>query len=121
MSDQFPKCTSGFCVFTNTLFQGPVPIVFDENDRICIFTTEVEAQREIVDNALIRLGQFLDGERNFDDAISVEEYVVEVNVLSDGTIVDQVGNQQSVPHSRREVQLTMPHRRFNMTRNFRKK
>jgi hypothetical protein len=86
MSGKSPKHTSGYCIFTPTFFQGPVPSVFGENDKVCIFTTETEAQREIVDNALIRLQQFLDGERDFDDAISIEEYIVKVDVLPDGSI-----------------------------------
>jgi len=94
-SDESPKSTSGFCIFIHTLFQGAVPTVFDENDKVCIFPTEATAQREIVDNAMIRLQEFLDGERDFDDAISVEEYIVEVEVLPDGSIRDADGNRFS--------------------------
>ena len=90
-----PNTTSGFCIYINTVFQGPVPTVFDENDKLCIFATEAEAQREIVESAIIRLEQFLNGERDFDDAITVEEYVVEVDVLPDGSIVDADGNHFS--------------------------
>ncbi|MCW1922406.1 hypothetical protein OKA05_07560 [Luteolibacter arcticus] len=93
MNDEPPKRTSGFCVYLNTLFQGPVPTLFDENDKVCIFATEEEAQREIVDNAVIRLREFLDGERDFYDAISIEEYIVEVDVLIDGSILDADGNR----------------------------
>ena len=57
-----------------------------------IFNTELEAQREIVDGQLIRLQQFLDGEREYEDAITVEEYVVPVTLQTDGTIVDADGN-----------------------------
>ena len=92
MSDESEQPASAFCIYFNTFFQGPVPTVFDENDKLCIFTTEVEAQREIVENAVIRLEQFLSGERAFDDAITVEEYVVEVDVLPDGSIMDADGN-----------------------------
>ena len=66
--------------------------MFDEHEKICVFATEAEAQREIVDNAIIRLEQFLNGERDFDDAMTVEEYVVPVDVLPDGAIVDADGN-----------------------------
>jgi hypothetical protein len=54
-------------------------------------TTELEAQREIVDYQMTRLQQFLDGEREFVDAIETEEYVVAVTLQSDGTIVDADG------------------------------
>jgi hypothetical protein len=40
---------------------------------------------------MTRLRQFLDGERDFADAITVEEYVVPVTVHPDGTITDETG------------------------------
>lgn len=80
----------GFCIYINTFCQGPVPAVSDENGY-CVFEAELEAQREIVDNQMTRLRQFLDGEREFEDAIEVEEYVVPVTVHLDGKIVDADG------------------------------
>lgn len=85
----------GYCIFIDTVFQGAVPSVSEENsddpnatEIICVFPTEREAQLEIVDFMMTRLHQFLDGERDFDNAITVDEYVVEVSVLPNGTIVD---------------------------------
>jgi hypothetical protein len=80
----------GFCIYINTFFQGPVPVVSDENGYI-VFESEAEAQREIVDNQMTRLQQFLDGEREYEHAIEVEEYVVAVTVQPDGSIIDEVG------------------------------
>ena len=77
----------GFCIFIDTFFQGPVVSCFDENEKPVVFETVVEAQREIADNMLTRLQQFLDGEREFEDAITCEEYVVDVDVFEDGAIV----------------------------------
>ena len=91
---------SGFCIYIDTVFQGPVPTVFNENDKLCIFATEAEAQREVVENAIIRLAQFLGGERDFDDALTVEEYVVEVDLLPDGSIMDADGNHFSATAER---------------------
>ena len=82
---------SGFCIYINTFCQGAVPVVSDENGY-CVFKTELEAQREIVDNQMARLQQFLDGERDYDDAIEVEEYIVPVTVHPDGVITDVDGN-----------------------------
>jgi CTP-dependent riboflavin kinase len=82
-----------FCVFIDTFFQGMVPSVFDEHDKPVVFDTEVEAQREIVDFLQVRLQQFLDGEREFEDAITVEEYVVEVQVEVDGSIIAPDGTR----------------------------
>lgn len=90
----------GYCIFIDTILQGAVPSVSDiesndgcdEQEKICVFSTQLEAQREIADFMMTRLQQFLDGERDYDDAITVEEYVVEVEVLADGKIVDANGN-----------------------------
>ncbi len=41
---------------------------------------------------MTRIRQFLDGDRDFEDAITVEEYVVPVSVRPDGTISDEDGN-----------------------------
>jgi len=86
-----PKLRDGFCIYIDTFCQGPVPVVSDENGY-CIFETELEAQREIVDNQMNRLQQFLDWERDYEDAIAVEEYVVPVTVQPDGAITDADGN-----------------------------
>lgn len=92
MSDESsPILRDGFCIYINTFCQGPVPVVSD-NDRYVVFETELEAQKEIVDNQMTRLQQFLDGERDYQDAITVEEYVVQVTVHPDGKIVDEAGN-----------------------------
>ena len=82
----------GFCVYINTLLQGEVPSLFEGEGKYVVFATRLEAEREIADNAMTRLQQFLDGERDFDDAITVEEYVVGVDVLIDGSIIDENGN-----------------------------
>jgi len=52
----------------------------------------MEAQKEIADNMMTRLQQFLDGEREYEDAIEVEEYVVPVILHPDGVITDEDGN-----------------------------
>ena len=62
-----------------------------EDDHPVVFATELEAQREIADNQLIRIQQFLDGERDFDDAIVTDEFVLPVDVLPDGSISVESG------------------------------
>lgn len=81
---------SGFCIYINTLCQGPVPVVSD-CVRYTVFETELEAQKDIADDMMTRLQQFLDGEREFEDAITTEEFVVPVTVHPDGTITDECG------------------------------
>ena len=83
---------SAFCIYINTLCDGPLPAVRDENGMPCVFAARIEAEREIVDNMITRLQQFMDGERDLDDAMTLEEYIVEVDVLPDGSVVDADGN-----------------------------
>jgi hypothetical protein len=90
----------GFCIFIDTVFEGARPSVRgispndggSSRDGIWIFPTELEAQREIADGMMTRLQEFLDGEREFEDAITVEDYVVEVAVSPDGAVQDKDGN-----------------------------
>ena len=92
MNSEEPSITrKGFCIYIDTFCQGAIPTVSDENGYI-VFETELEAQKEIVDNMMTRLREFLDGDRDYDDAITVEEYVVPVFVHSDGTLSDEDGN-----------------------------
>ncbi|MDQ5980163.1 MAG: hypothetical protein QG602_3138 [Verrucomicrobiota bacterium] len=64
-----------------------------ESDYPVVFATEREAQREIADHQLIRIQQFLDGERDFDDAITTDEYVLPVSVWPDGSIATEWGRR----------------------------
>ena len=90
----------GFCIYTNTFFQGSTLAVTEDEDRPCVFATEAEAQREIADFMMTRLQQFLDGERDFTDAITVDEYIVPVTVQSDGSIIDDEGRCFGKRHCR---------------------
>ena len=81
-----------FCIYINTHCEGSVPSVRDGKGKPCVFKTELEAQREIADFIITRLQEFIDGERDFEDAMTVEEYVVPVDVYPDGSIVDAAGN-----------------------------
>jgi hypothetical protein len=82
----------GYCIYVDTFCQGPVPVLTDGDDKYIVFKTELEAQREIADYTMMRLQQFLDGERDFDDAMTVEEYIVPVTVYPDGSFTDEDGN-----------------------------
>ncbi|MEO6994006.1 MAG: hypothetical protein ABI273_10275 [Lacunisphaera sp.] len=77
---------SGYAIFRPTLFQGTMPACYDETAYPVVFATEREAEREIADNQLTRIQEFLDDERDFDDAISTDEFVLPVNVWPDGRV-----------------------------------
>ncbi|MCF3649256.1 hypothetical protein [Synoicihabitans lomoniglobus] len=87
-----PSVSDGFCIFIDTIFEGKTVAVTDESDRPCIFNSEHEGHIEIVEGLMTRLQQFLDGEREFDDATTIDEYVEQVHKRSDGTLVDKKGN-----------------------------
>lgn len=86
-SNNLPR--SGYCIYIDTVCEGQIPLVCDGTYTL-VFDTEEAAQREIVDAMMIRLQEFLDGEREYDDAITVEEYVLPVQVNRNGTIYFQV-------------------------------
>ena len=89
----------GFCIYITTVCEGAVPSVRDERGLPCVFKTEVEAQREIADFMRTRLQEFIDGHRDFEDAMTVEEYVVPVDVYPDGSVVDEAGNRFGIESS----------------------
>jgi len=60
-------------------------------DKPFVFGTRLEAEREIADLLMTRLQEFMDGRRDFEDAMTVEEYVVEVDLLPDGSILTEDG------------------------------
>ena len=81
----------GFCIFIDTVCEGSVPSV-REGDHACVFDTRREAELEIVDFLQMRLQEFIDGERDFEDTITIEEHVFEVDVLPDGSILTEDGS-----------------------------
>lgn len=82
----------GYAIFCPTVFQGAMPACY-EGDYPVVFATELEAQREIADNQLTRIQQFLDGERDFSDAIETDEFVLPVSVWPDGSISTENGRK----------------------------
>lgn len=51
-----------------------------------LFPTEREAQMEIADRMITKLEEFIDGARDFDDAVALDEHVLEVVRRGDGKI-----------------------------------
>jgi hypothetical protein len=91
--------TSGYCVFIDTICEGRIPAWHDERGLPVVYPTTEAAQREIADDVMEKLRQFLEGERDFDDAMTVEDYILLVNVLPDGSVLDEDGN----PFGKQEV------------------
>jgi hypothetical protein len=81
-----------YAIYIDTICSGRVPIERNEKGGPVAYVSEHDAQLEIADGTMERLRQFLAGERDFDDAITVEEYVEAVELHPDGSITDEYGN-----------------------------
>lgn len=84
---------SGYALFRDCLFQGHVPACYDQTNYPVVFATELEAQREIADVQLTRIQEFLDGERDYDDATTTDEFVLPVDVWPDGSVSTENGRK----------------------------
>jgi len=83
----------GFAIFINTLFEGEVPLYRDGEGKPYFYATREEAECEIVDDLMTRLQEYMEGERDFEDAITVEEYILPVERLADGSVVTEDGGR----------------------------
>ena len=92
MVDVRQPTRKAFAIFTRTICEGLVPAWYDERNLPVIYATELEAQREIVNDLVEHLQQFLDGERDFEDAIDVGDFIVPVDVWPDGSISIEDGS-----------------------------
>ncbi|MGV3754028.1 MAG: hypothetical protein ACO1QS_01445 [Verrucomicrobiota bacterium] len=82
---------SGFGIFINTIAEGAVTLWRDGEGMPCFFETSKEAEVTIIEDLMTRLQECLEGEREFDDAITVEEYILPVERLADGALRDEWG------------------------------
>ncbi len=66
----------------------PTVMVSEEDSPFepLLFPTEREAQMEMADRIMTKLEEFIDGERDFDDAVALDEHVLEVVRRADGKI-----------------------------------
>jgi hypothetical protein len=83
---------SGYCIFIDTVCEGRIPAWHDKKGLPVVYPTIEAAQREIADDVMEKLREFLEGERDFEDAMTVEDYILPVDVSPDGSILDEDGN-----------------------------
>ena len=89
------KSKAAFCIYVDTLLHGWVPADRNAEGYPMVYESEEAAQKEIAENTITRLREFLDGKREFDDAVTVQEFVVAVELLPDGSIMDEHGGRFS--------------------------
>lgn len=93
MGNEISQSRNGFAIFINTLCEGEVPLWRDGDGYPYFYLTCEGAEREIVDDLLNRLEEYLAGQREFEDAITVEEYILPVERLADGALRDEWGRE----------------------------
>jgi len=72
--------------------EGKIPAWRNETGGFLLHSTEREAQLEIADYTMIRIRQFQQGERDFEDAFTVEDFIEPVTTRDDATFVDSGRN-----------------------------
>ena len=83
---------TAYCIFLDSVCEGKIPAWRSEGGRFLLHATEREAQLAIADDIMENLRQFQVGERDFEDAIAIEDYIEPVSVRADGTFCDLEGN-----------------------------
>src|SRR5574343_129268 len=81
-------------------------------DAPTLFDTEADAYKDIADDMITELQQFIDGERSLDDTdFGTELYPKMVTVLEDGTIQDPFENNKVLfdPKDRKSTRLNSSH------------
>lgn len=83
---------SAYAIFINTVCEGSIPAWHNEKGFPVTYATEREAKLEIVDDLQERLRQFIAGERDFEEAIAIEDFILSVDAWPDGSISLQNGS-----------------------------
>jgi hypothetical protein len=92
MIDRRQPVRSAFAIFTRTICEGLIPAWYDESNLPVVYASENEAQREMADDLMERLQRFLDGECAFDEAVSLDDFILPVDVWPDGSISIEDGS-----------------------------
>jgi hypothetical protein len=84
MSDTF------YTIVAESVVDGLQPTVMvsdgDSPFENLFFPTEREAQMEMADRMIAKLEEFIDGERDFDDAVALDESILELVRRGDGKV-----------------------------------
>ncbi len=83
---------TAYCIFMVTMCEGKIPAWRNETGGFLLHSTERQAQLEIADYTMIRIRQFQQGERDFEDAFAVEDFIEPVTTRDEVTFVDLDGN-----------------------------
>ncbi len=81
----------GYCIYVDSVVDGPIPVERGLEGKPVVYTTLAAAEREIADLAIKRLHEVLVGARALEEAIPLEDFVVEVDLMPDGSIRDEWG------------------------------
>ena len=87
------RTRSAFAIFQDTICDGVVPTWRDENGFPIVYATERDARIEIAEMLITQLKQFIDGERDFADALSTGDFILPIEVWPHGTIETEDGRR----------------------------
>ena len=83
---------SGYCLLIQIVCEGVVPYERDGKGNPIVYDSLQDIQRVLVEGIIERMEEFLAGEREFTDAMTIEEYIAAVSVYPDGFVGDEDGN-----------------------------
>ncbi|HMP75366.1 MAG TPA: hypothetical protein PKE12_03620 [Kiritimatiellia bacterium] len=83
---------TGYCLCIDTICEGTVASEHDARGNTIVYPTLREAQMSLAEDIIERLTLFLENTMEFDHAIDVDDYIVEVCVGIDGLVYDAEGN-----------------------------
>jgi hypothetical protein len=95
------------CIFMDTVCEVKIPAWRNELGGFLLHPNEREAQLEIADDIMERLFQFQQGEPDFEDALTVGDFIVSATTRDDGTFVDLDCNSYG-PWEILEVSASLP-------------
>ncbi len=82
----------GYSLLIQRVGEGLVPFERNGKGLPVVYATLQEAQRVYVEGIIKRLQQFLVSEREFCDALTIEEYIAAVEIYGDRCVGDEDGN-----------------------------
>ena len=81
----------GFCIFVDSVRDGYVPASRCGQGTLRVFATRPEAEREIARAMIGSLQEFIEDRKDFDDATTLKEFAVDVDILPDCKLVTEDG------------------------------
>jgi hypothetical protein len=83
----------GYIIAVDSLAEGCTAVQRGADGMPVVYETRIEAERDVVQDFITRLQEFLRGERAFDDATFLEDCILEVTRNANGSLEDDYGRK----------------------------